>query len=90
MNQQLSQDRAQSVLDALRTRRVLTASYRRAAMARLSPSPTTTPKMDARRTAASNFTLIKAEPEPEAEGDSNGEAARNRAGPDAAIEAGEP
>ncbi len=28
MNQQLSQDRAQSVLDALRTRRVLTASYR--------------------------------------------------------------
>ncbi len=90
MNQQLSQDRAQSVLDALRTRRVLTASYRARGYGEDNPIADNDTEDGREANRRIEFHLIKAEPEPDAEGDSNGEAAEeSEAGPDAAIEAGE-
>ncbi len=44
MNQALSQTRAQSVLNALHDRRILTSGFTAVAMAKPRPSPTTTPK----------------------------------------------
>ncbi|SNR65496.1 OmpA family protein [Puniceibacterium sediminis] len=67
MNQQLSQQRAQSVLDALRMRRVLTASYRARGYGEENPVADNGTEEGREANRRIEFHLIQSEPEAEAE-----------------------
>ncbi|WP_146585011.1 OmpA family protein [Puniceibacterium confluentis] len=75
MNQQLSQDRAQSVLDALRTRRVLTASYRARGYGEETPIADNGTEAGREANRRIEFHLIREEtaPEPDGAGDTETE-----------------
>ena len=66
MNQQLSQQRAQAVLDALRSRRVLTASYRARGYGEANPIADNSDEAGREANRRIEFRLMRTEPDPEA------------------------